>query len=117
MHSSVGSRTNHIRPASAVLARLSRVPRLASVRGAVLAAVAAAFLAAPVAAAGATLTASASPSELVYGKTTTISGTLSDTILVSNQTVQLEVKPFGATSFTPTTTTTTDTNGNYSFPG
>ena len=93
------------------------MPRLVSVRGVALAAVAAAFLAAPAAAAGATLTAGASQSELVYGKSTTISGKLSDTVLVSNQTVQLEVKPFGATSFTPTTTTTTDTNGNYSFLG
>src|SRR5438105_7895276 len=113
MHSSVGSRTRQLRPASAALARLSRVPRLASVRGVALAAVAAAFLAAPAAAAGATLTAGASPSELVYGKSTTISGKLSDAIPLS-QPVTLEAKPSGAAGFTPVGDKTTGMDGSYS---
>jgi hypothetical protein len=96
---------------------LSRVPRLASARGAVLAAVTAAFLAAPASAAGATLTAAASPPALVYGSTTTISGKLSDDIVpVGGQTVQLAAKPYGATAFTPVTSKMTNGDGSYSFP-
>jgi hypothetical protein len=63
-----------------------------------------------------TITAQASNDEIVFGKSITISGTLSATPAAA-QTVSLQVSPYPYSAWQPVTTTTTESNGSYHFDG
>jgi predicted GH43/DUF377 family glycosyl hydrolase len=61
-----------------------------------------------------TLTVTATPVTVVYGKSVTVSGRLAQgTLALSGQTVTLAAEPFGSSTFTPFATPTTDSNGAY----
>src|SRR3954453_7772533 len=62
-----------------------------------------------------TLTAKATPSPIVFGQSTAVSGRLSHTPNNAGQTIQLQSDPFPYGVFDAGRTTLTATNGNYAF--